>query len=316
MNQESLSANPSPAAASPRVWAIGGGKGGVGKSLISANLAVALARQGKSCILLDADLGGANLHTLFGIAQPRASLADLLNRKVANLRDILVPTPVPGLRLISGANASADMANPQHAQKLKIIRQLFSLESEFILLDLGAGSSFNVLDFFLAADRQLAVVAPFPTSVENSFHFLKAAFYRKLKTIVREIGMVPQVEQALRDREGLGIRSPGELLTHIGRQYGEKGATLNRAMATFNPRILVNQVRQEDDLELGHQMALAAENYFGLEIDCLGTIRNDDRAHYAVQMKRPVLDMFPQTTFSLSIKSAIRRLLEEERSDA
>jgi flagellar biosynthesis protein FlhG len=300
----------------PRLWAVGGGKGGVGKSVISANLAVTLARQGKSCILLDADLGGANLHTLFGIAQPRVTLTDLFNRNAGSLREILVPTPVPGLQLISGANPLLDMANPQHAQKVKILRQIRALEVDYILLDVGAGSSFNVLDFFLASDRQLVVIAPFPTSVENAYHFLKAAFFRKLKATVREVGIAPLAEQALRERGSRGIRSPGELLGHLREQHPEKGAALARAMTAYRPQLVINQVRQDDEMELGHQMAVAASDYFGLKIGCLGSIRNDDRVHYAVKMKQPILDLFPQSTFSLSIKSITRQLLgQEDASD-
>ncbi len=96
---------------SPRIWAVGGGKGGVGKSLLAVNLGVALARSGKRCILLDADFGGANLHTLLGLSNPSVTLTDLLTRKAPRLSDVVVPTQTPGLFLISGSRAQLDQAN-------------------------------------------------------------------------------------------------------------------------------------------------------------------------------------------------------------
>ena len=98
-------------------WAVGSGKGGVGKSVVTANLAIALAQKGKKCVILDADLGGANQHTILGMPYPRTSLADLFSRTVPSLKEILLPTPIPNLWLISGAHAQLDMANPKHALK-------------------------------------------------------------------------------------------------------------------------------------------------------------------------------------------------------
>jgi len=308
---------PSPANGSgPRIWACGGGKGGVGKSVITANLAVALARAGKRCILLDADLGGANLHTLFGIAHPRTSLADLFSRSAGHLRDLLVPTGVPGLELISGAQPLLDMANPQHAQKLKVLRQLAALKADYLLLDLGAGSAFNVLDFFLAADTQLLVIAPLPTSVENAYQFLKAGFFRRLKQLVRAAGLERQAGKLLQERHALGIRSPGALLEEIGRQFSQQGAAVVQGMRSFAPRILINQARREEERDLGRQMAVAAGDYFGLPFTTLGSVPSDDRVHTAIQKRRPVLEAFPQTSFSLTVRDLGRRLLEdEEKSD-
>ena len=181
----------------PRIWAIGGGKGGVGKSVVSTGIAMTLARQGQRCIMLDADLGGANLHTFLGMAHPQHTLTDLFRKRVSGLQDILLPTPYNNLWLISGARAMLDMANPSYMQKMKVIRQIFSLHADHIFIDLGAGSSFNVLDFFIAAHEGLMVVMPTPTSIENAYHFLKAVYYRKLRKVVRDLKAERLVDAAL-----------------------------------------------------------------------------------------------------------------------
>lgn len=316
MNRE-IDPGPSrPVSTAPRIWACGGGKGGVGKSVITANLAVALARAGKRCILLDADLGGANLHTLFGIAHPRTSLADLFSSQATHLRELLVPTGIPDLQLISGAQPLLDMANLQHAQKLKVLRQLAALEVDYLLLDLGAGSSFNVLDFFLASEVQLLVVTPLPTSVENAYHFLKAGFFRQLKKLLRGAGLEREAAELLQDRRALGIRSPGELLARIRRQFPQRGGTVAMGMRRFAPQVVVNQLRHEQEWGLGRKMAVTASDYFGLPVTPLGGVPNDELVHSAIQKRRPALDFYPQSGFSLSIREISRRLLDtEEHAD-
>lgn len=272
MREPGLPTNP------PRIWAVGSGKGGVGKSVVTANLAVALARQGKKCVILDADLGGANQHTVLGMENPRASLADLFSRAVPSLQELLLPTPIPNLWLISGARAQLDMANPKHALKEKIIRQLGTLEMDHVLIDLGAGSTFNVLDFFLAAHERIVVVVPVPTAMENVYHFLKAAYFRGLKRAIQRAGAARIVDQAMEEKVARGIRSPRELLAQITAMDPAAGAAIAREVAALAPRLIVNQVQQEEELELGRKMALAYRDYFGVPADFLGAIRNDDRA--------------------------------------
>ena len=298
--------------APPRIWACGGGKGGVGKSVLCANLGVALARAGKRCVLVDADLGGANLHTLFGIAHPSATLADLFSRKAAHLDELAVPTGTPGLQLISGAQPLADMANLPHAQKLKILRQLAALEADYLLLDLGAGSSFNVVDFFLAADSRLLVVNPLPTAVENAYHFLKSAFFRRLRQLARDAGLEGAAGELLKERQELGIRTPRELLTQLRERFPGRGEAVVREMRRLAPRIVVNQVRSEQERDLGRQMAMVAGDFYGLPITDLGSVPADDRVHYAVQKKRPVLAAYPQSGFSLAVHELCHRLLDTE----
>src|SRR5512136_2127644 len=95
------------------IWTIGGGKGGSGKSFITANIGICLSKLGVRVILIDADLGGANLHTLLGISPPALSLSDFLKRRVSNLCDILIPTSIPNLQLLSGAQ---DLLNASDAK--------------------------------------------------------------------------------------------------------------------------------------------------------------------------------------------------------
>jgi flagellar biosynthesis protein FlhG len=295
--------------AGPQVWAVGGGKGGVGKSVITANLAIALAGKGKRCVMVDADLGGANLHTMIGIPHPQVSLTDFFRREASSLKEILVPTAVPNLQLISGAKALLDMANPHHAQKEKVIRHLLALDVDYILLDLGAGSSFNMLDFFLAAHHQILVVTPTPTSIENAYHFLKAVFYRKLKKAVHRVGAARIVVKAMEEKMVRGIRSPRDLIADLERTAPEAGQAVIREMGAFAPGLILNQTRREEETAIGRQIAAACRDFFGMEINFLGVIGNDDRVYYAVQKRRPVLMALPKSPFALSMERLAAHVL-------
>src|SRR5437762_4963422 len=94
--------NPAEEPRARHIIAVGGGKGGVGKSLLAANLGIYLAQLGKKVVLLDADLGGANLHTFVGVERPAVTLGDFLNQSVGRLRECVVETAIKDLGLVSG----------------------------------------------------------------------------------------------------------------------------------------------------------------------------------------------------------------------
>ncbi len=145
-----------------KVWTFAGGKGGTGKTAVTANIGVALATMGYRIILVDADLGGANLHTILNIKRPKLTLTDFLNRRVTNLNDILLDTPSENLRLISGGSDMVGLANISFQAKIRLQKHLEMLESDYILIDLGAGTSYNTLDFFILRPRASSSQTPSP----------------------------------------------------------------------------------------------------------------------------------------------------------
>lgn len=299
--------NSSPA---PAIWAVGGGKGGVGKSVITSNLAISLAQQGKRCIAIDADLGGANLHTVIGMRNPKYALSAFLRREVSSLNDIIADTPIPNLRLISGARALMEMANPKYTQKEKLLRHISALDTDYVILDLGSGTSFNILDFFLVASEGILVVLPEPTSVENAYHFIKAAFYRKLKRATNRSGVTDAIDKVMVDKVARGIQSPRALIENVYSINREAGEALQVEADNFRPNIIVNMVRRWDDKDLGQDICIACKDYFGITVNFLGEIEDDDHVKKAIRMRKSVTGMFPAAPFTKSVKNIAKRLLE------
>ncbi|MDT8420342.1 MAG: P-loop NTPase [Desulfuromonadales bacterium] len=299
----------------PRVWAIGGGKGGVGKSVICTALAMNLARRGERCVVIDADLGGANLHTFLGMPNPRHSLSDLFRRKVDGLQDILLPTPYENLSLVSGTRAMLDMANLSYQQKMKMIRQIFDLPADHIFLDLGAGSSYNVLDFFIAANDGLLVVMPTPTSIENAYHFLRAVYFRKLRKVMKTLGVEELVNSSLNEKVRGGIRTPQDLMADLKQREPEVGQVIAREMEQFSPCLIVNQAQRNENHELAGEIAMACRDFFGIEVTVAGVVRADERVLISLNSRRPVLDMFPNSPFAEDVQRIVRKMTPDTETD-
>jgi flagellar biosynthesis protein FlhG len=289
-----------------RVISIGGGKGGIGKSLISANLGIELARRGKRVILVDADLGGANLHTTLGLEVPRRTLSDFIERRVSRIDDVVTPTGIPNLGLVSGALDHIDAANPRHAQKMRLLRHVQQLDADFAILDLGAGTHSNVLDFFLVSDHGLLVLVPEPTAVENAYRFVKAAFWRRMRNVAQVYGYEPLLRTVL---DGGAFRSPVELVETVARKDPDAGANLARQLAVFRPRLVVNQARTPQDADIGRAVVAAWRKYFGLEMDYLGFIPYDDEMWRTLRARRPFLVERPDVPAAKAFATIVDGLL-------
>jgi flagellar biosynthesis protein FlhG len=292
---------------------VGGGKGGVGKSVVAANLAAAIAGTGVRCALVDADLGAANLHTLLGVSRPRRTLAHFLAGEVASLQDLLVQSSVPNLWLVSGSQALLEMANPKHSQKLRLLRHIRRLDVDHVVLDLSAGSAFNVLDFFLASPRGLVVVTPEPTALDNAEHFLAAAFHRWLRGVARR----PEVRAALlrlgEDRRRRPARSAPELIDQVREIDPPAAARLEERARAFAPILVMNQVRSTEQRQRGPELAASCGERLGLPLALAATLDADPAVEEALARCRPVLQVFPRCRFSRQLELLTWSLLRDER---
>lgn len=296
----------------PRIWAVGGGKGGVGKSVVSSNLAAAMAGAGRRCAVVDADLGGANLHTLLGVSRPRYSLSHLLSGDVSSLADLMVQTSVPNLWLVSGNQALLEMANPTHRQKEMLVRQIRSLDVDDVVLDLGAGSAFNVLDFFLLARRGLVVVTPEPTAIENAEHFIRVAFYRSLREVARRPDVAAAIRRLRENGRARRLHSAGQLIALVRAIDPPAAKPLEERAMAFSPLLVVNQVQTPEHRSVGPRLAASCRERLGAAIELAGSIEVDPNVAAAVARRQPALQAFPLCRFSRSIEALAERLQRGE----
>jgi flagellar biosynthesis protein FlhG len=180
-----------------RVIAVTSGKGGVGKSNITLNLAIELQRLGKLCVVLDADMGLANIHLLSGIT-PQYDLRDLLTGK-ACISDLIMPGP-EGIGIIAGGSGILAMADSKIEERQEIITALSAVEEEadIVLVDTGAGLGAGVRDFLACADELIFVLTPDITSLADAYGLLKVVSQDNVqpRSVYSVINMVQTLKQA------------------------------------------------------------------------------------------------------------------------
>jgi flagellar biosynthesis protein FlhG len=295
-----------------QIWSIGGGKGGIGKSLLAASIGWQLARMGRRVVLVDADLGGANLHTCLGLAQPQRTLGDFIQRRVASIDEVLTDTQAAGLKVISGASDLLSAANIKHLQKVRVMNQVRALDVDVVLIDLGAGTSYNILDFFLLSDVSILAVVPEPTSIENGYRFIKSALYRRLRAVAPSVPVRELLDSALDPKNPLGIRTPTEFLARVEQDDAEAARALRREMAAFQPRFVVNEVRDTADVAIGHQLVAACGRHLGLRASYAGFVHHDDAVWRSVRRRRLFMADAPTSRAAEEIRQLTRGLVKGE----
>jgi flagellar biosynthesis protein FlhG len=293
-----------------KIWAIGGGKGGVGKSLVTANTSICLALMGYKVVTVDLDLGGANMHTCLGIPIPEKTLSDYISKKVSNFSELLVPTPIKNLQIISGAQDELGIANLKQMHKNKILTKLNELEADYVLLDLGAGTTFNTLDFFISADKGILVILPEPTSIENTYRFIKSVYHRRLKMIEDLLDIQPLINQAMNAKISSAQSTPVDLVKKIVEINPEMGMKLQREIAKFRPQIIMNQIRNQQDIDIGFSIQSVCKRYFGVEMDYVGYLDYDSAVWQSVKKRRPLLMEFPNSRLVNNFDRIVHKLLE------
>ncbi len=294
----------------PSIWAIGGGKGGVGKSLVAANLAIMLTRTGRNVLLVDADLGASNLHTFLGVEGASKTLSDLLTGKAADLKSVANRTLVPNLDLVSGAQDSLDAAEYAATRLCAALRM--RSEYDVVLLDMGPGTSPSILDLFLTADNGILLTTPEPTSVENTYRFLKSLFLRRMKNILNGQEAVPSrtlLEKALQGRSLGEVKTVSDILAKMkALSSGAEGGHQD-FLGDAHLSIIVNQTRYIEDKRIGPSMMKAGSDYFGVEINHLGDILFEDSVPESVRKRMPLAIHHANSGAAMAIEGCLKNLL-------
>lgn len=271
-----------------KLWSIGGGKGGVGKSVFTLGLGICLARLGRKVILVDADLGGANLHTLMGVRYPPLTLEDFLLKRVSRLEDLIIETQIAGIGLICGADDILGAANPTYAQKVRLLNQIEDLPADLVLLDLGAGTSFNVLDFFNYSPGKICVLTSQATSLQNVYGFIKSGLYRQIS---REFAKHPRVLDLLQQTDLKDapeqIKSMHDVLLKLKQTEPETHQRLVELLREFRVNLVVNMVKSDRDFQAGAIVERVCTSFLSISPRILGRLSYDPAVEMAVNQMMP-----------------------------
>jgi flagellar biosynthesis protein FlhG len=302
---------------------IASGKGGVGKSVFAANLGLALARSGKSVVLVDLDLGGSNLHTCLGLRNRHAGIGSLVWKQEKTLSNLLLETGYERLWFVPGDGLQPGTANLEWFTKRRIIKELVALPADFVLLDLGAGSSYNVVDFFLTASDGIVVITPEITSVLNAYSFLKTAAFRLL---FRSFADKSEGRAAVQEFASGNVEAAGPSFMDFARglaaRFPEEGGAALERLGALKPRAVMNASSDTGDAELGYRLRDIAAKNLGIGVEFAGYLLADPAVPRSIASRRPVLDLEPDSPFSRGITAVAARIassagaLEEARGAA
>ena len=280
---------------------VASGKGGVGKSLLSANLAIALGQQGKKVVLVDLDLGASNLHLVIGQTPGAASLGSWFTEK-SDFKDIIQPTDYQNVSFIAGDSQIPDLTSLKHVQKVRLIRNLKNIDTDYIILDLGAGTHQFILDMFLLSPQGIVVSAPAVTATLNGYLFLKNAVFRLLyTTFKRGTPGRSYLDDLKKDSasmqklfipnliQGLSSVDPGNTQIFISR------------MQQFRPRLVMNMIEDPKDADRAQRIKNSCNQYLGLEIEYLGLMYRDMLQDKALASQLPVVVYKPQSVLGQAI---------------
>lgn len=291
-----------------RVIVVGGVRGGVGKTLLAANLGLYLASIGRRVVLVDADPAGAGLHTALGT---RPATSPVRAKRVPRASqppegDGLQPTPFQGLRLLHlGLDEPASAA--VRAERLQKLTQVRAIDAEHVVVDLGVGLARELLDAYLDADVAVLVTVPEPTAIENTHRFLRGAFARFALRALREPDAHAEMERRLRAAGGAPV--PLDFLRELEESGSSLAPVVRDALERFQPFLIVNQTRLRADLDLGDALYSVVRRRLGIRLRNLGYIDHDDTVWTCARGRRPLLLEVPGARSSKRIEKIARRLV-------
>ena len=285
------------------IIAVGGAKGGIGKSIFSANLAVSLSRMGHETVLIDLDLGGANLHLYLGETSLPYTLNDFLSRRATQLEEIMVTTRY-GPKLIGGDSSRLGAANIDFVLKLKLLRSIRMIDADYIILDLGGDTSYNIIDFFLAADHGLVLTTCDPTSYLEAYNFIKVSLFRKLNRLFgaesdcgveRDPVLKGLIEEATLSGNGRRVKTIDQLMERIEREQPHHQFLIRDVVSKFRPFLVVNMVESDSDaVAVVKRIQDVARKMLSIHVEHLATLPYQSEIKWSARDLVPVVAKAPE----------------------
>ena len=293
-------------ASSTQIITLGGGKGGIGKSIMCTNLAVGMALSGQKVVLMDGDFGASNLHALLGISHPPYGFQDLFTNHRLDPESLLIETGIDNLKFISSAGDNPGSANIDPERVQTIISFLKQLKAHTVILDLGPGTSFNVLDFFNIHDQCIVMSTPEVTSVMKTFSFVRAALFRKISLHLKDAPELQRlVDHSHPSQADVETCTIDILRENIKKVDGSQTEEVEKIIRSFKPEVIINRVRNKKDLQTGDNLTNLVKKFLDVDLKYLGHIIESDQVRDSVEEMVPFLIKDPQSTPSKNLQEII-----------
>ncbi|MBE6350995.1 MAG: MinD/ParA family protein, partial [Spirochaetaceae bacterium] len=291
---------------------VASGKGGVGKSLLSANLAIALGQAGKKVILADLDLGASNLHLVIGHQAPKKGLGTYLTGQ-ATFEEIITQSEYENVLFIPGDSEIPGLTTIKTSQKNDLIKKFQALKADYLILDLGAGTHLTILDMFLLSPQGIVVTAPTVTATLNGYLFLKNTVFRMMyNTFKKNSKAYAYLEQLKSDAASLQRLYIPKLIENIEKIDFASAELFKRRMNQFKPRLILNMIDDPRDADKSLKIRRSCNEYLGLDLDHLGIIYKDTLQDKALASRLPIIIYKPQSLLAQSVYRIAEKIMNSE----
>ena len=299
-----------------KVLAVASGKGGVGKSMICANLAIALAKRGAKVVAVDLDLGGSNLHLTLGQIGIIKGVGTYLDNRATNIREIVHKTEYDNLYFISGESELPGLANVLPGPKRRLMNDLRSLNCDYLILDLGAGTHFNTMDFFLLSEEGIIITSPTVTAILNAYLFIKNCIFRIMGIHFNKDTPAFHYLNSLK-RDGISLQRVylSELREHLKSIDPESCKLFDEGLSRLKPQIILNMLENPEDSRKLNRLRSSCKEYLGINIGHLGAIYYDELQNKALDSKLPVVVYKPNSVLAKGIFRIADKILSQKNND-
>jgi flagellar biosynthesis protein FlhG len=295
---------------------VASGKGGVGKSLLSANLAIALGQAGKRVLLADLDLGASNLHLVLGVQAPKAGIGTFLTGSTP-FEDAVVETSYPNVSFVPGDSEIPGLTALKAPQKASLTKNLLKTDADFLVLDLGAGTHLGILDFFLMSNRGIVVTAPSVTATLNAYLFLKNATFRLMHaTFKKGSGAYEFLEKMKGNSSSLQRMYIPRIVDEIAKIDPESAARFRERAEAFRPRLVMNMIDDPKDADKALKIRRSCREYLNVDLEHLGVIYRDTAQDTALASRLPVIVYKPQAILSQAVYRIADKIIQTETDDS
>lgn len=295
-----------------QILPIASGKGGVGKSLLSANLAIALGQAGKKVVLADLDLGASNLHLALGHNVKNNSIGTYLTDK-SSFQSIIEPTEYDNVSFIAGDSQIPGLTTLKAAQKTKLLRNFHSIDADFLILDLGAGTHQIILDMFLQSPQGILVTAPTVTATLDGYLFLKNSVFRLLNTTYKRGSAGHQyLEQLKTNSDAMKSIYIPKLVDQLSVVDPVNTGLFKTRMNQFKPRLVMNMIDDPKDADRAQRIRNSCSQYLGMDLEYLGLMYRDQLQDKALSSRLPVIIYKPNCVLSQAIYRIAEKVIAAE----
>lgn len=295
-----------------QILPIASGKGGVGKSLLSANLAIALGQAGKKVVLADLDLGASNLHLALGHNVKNNSIGTYLTDK-STFQSIIEPTEYDNVSFIAGDSQIPGLTTLKAAQKTKLLRNFHSIDADFLILDLGAGTHQIILDMFLQSPQGILVTAPTVTATLDGYLFLKNSVFRLLNTTYKRGSAGHQyLEQLKTNSDAMKSIYIPKLVDQLSVVDPVNTGLFKTRMNQFKPRLVMNMIDDPKDADRAQRIRNSCSQYLGMDLEYLGLMYRDQLQDKALSSRLPVIIYKPNCVLSQAIYRIAEKVIAAE----